>query len=274
MKYSRYSDLRQPTWSLATGTARTGYPVTALGDLDPSAPHWIEETTIRVVADMGSALEVQAAYLFAHTFAASTTVLLQGNATNVWTAPTLSVPITIETPYRDGFTCDAAVDLTHLFSTAGARTFRYWSITNAGDPNDVTVAIGEIWLAAAVHELTNTDLAHDYGLRFEHIVSESKSKRGVQTVYDMGSRSRSLTGRIRVVTSELDTLMDWDDDQHGKARPMVVILDENGSSQRLREPRLVRFTGVEKIAESMKHDTLYEVSVGFDELGRGELLGA
>lgn len=273
MKYSRYSDRRNPTWSLVTGTARSGYAVTALNDLDPSAPHWIEETTIRVVADMGSALEVQAMWMFAHNFDAGLNVRLQANATNVWTSPSLNVPITIETAYRDGFAVDAEVDLTHLFNAAIDRTYRYWSIVNTS-ANSVSVSIGEVWLASEVNWFTNNDLAHDYALPFGHLVSESKSKRGVQTVYDMGTRERSLTGRIRVNSSDLDTLLDWDDDQHGKARPMVVVLDEDASSVRLREPRLVRFTDIQKVAQSLKHDTLYDVSLGFDELGRGEVIGA
>lgn len=270
MEFCRYTDRRTPTWSLVTGTAKSGYPVTALGDLDPSAPLWIDETTIRVVADMGSALEVQGIGIFAHNFDQALTVKLQANGSNVWTAPSLSVDLTIEPAYRDGFACDVWFNLTHSFSS---RTYRYWSITNAGDPNSVSIAIGEIWLASTVRQLSNTDLAHDYQRRLQHLVTASTSKRGVQTVYDMGSRARGLMGHVRATSDQLDEILDWDDDQHGSARPMVVVLDPEGESQRVREPHMARFQGVEKAVESMIHDRLYDVSLAFEEMGRGELVG-
>lgn len=262
MDYSRYSDRLEATYSLTTGTARAGYPASAVGSFDPSEICWANETEIALLANLGAALEVQAVFLFNHNFDAGTNVRLQATG--------IDVPITIEPAYLNGFACDAWVNLAQVVPSAVTRTKQNWTITNVGDANSRSVYIGEVWFAAVWRRLGPYTIGHTYKRGTEDISALSTSKRGVQTVYDMGTRARDLTGSVR--TDDVDTLLDWYDAQQGRVRPMVVVLDQDGATARDREPHLCRFASSRRELASIQHDALGDIAVAFQELGRGEVV--
>lgn len=262
MYYSRYDDRRIPTWSLTSGTARMGYPASALGTNDPSELCWIEETEIAVQANLGSALEVQAVFLHNHNFSAGTDVRLQATG--------IDVGFTIPTWYGNGYAPDVWIDLVAAVPSVATRTKQTWTITNVGDANTVAVAIGEIWIAGTWRLLGPQSVGHDYSRSTEDLSVMSTGKRGVQTVYDFGSRARVFTGRVR--TTSPDTVLDWYDTQHGRVYPSVVVLDPAGDTVRDREPHLCRFAVSRRELVSLMHDTVGEIALPFDELGRGELI--
>lgn len=277
MDYSRYTDRLVPTWSVIQGTERTGYEVANLGDLDPSHPLWIEENTLVVAGDLGASFEIQAIVLANHTYAEGTDVRFKCAASPLGgsPAPTTTVDLAIPIPadYRNGFSCNAWVDVAAVL-TLSNRTTRYFSIGNESDPNDRTVSIGEIWIAGVFRPLSPEDVGHDYTEPGGQIVSRQASKKGVQTVYDTGSRSRGLTAKCRTVLVGRDAVLDWRDDSHGSARPMVIVLDRESTNRRNAEPKLVRFLDVAITPVSLMHEVVYDLVLNFDELGFGEPVNA
>lgn len=270
MRYARYTDLLRPTWTLPVGTARDGYEASHLGNLEPDDICWIEETTIRLVTDLGAATPLAVVALINHTFEEDLTVLVQAHTADVWTAPDLSEEIPILAPYRNGFPCHALIDLTALFEEAG-RTFRYWSVTNVGDANDRTVAIGEIVLATDWRSL---DVANGYQKPHEQVTAQQRAKKGVQTVYDFGTRGRSLKSSTRGDAGELDAVMDFIEDQHAGTRPLLLQLDAASATRRHVEPWLARYVGSTITPVGIGHDAATDVTLDFEEMGCGELVGA
>lgn len=270
MKYARYDDLVRPTWTLTTGTPQSSdYGVANLGGQpDPSLPVWIDSTSIDLRADLGADTDLGAVALIAHTFDAALNVRFQANSSSSFASPGLDEEFTIETAYNDGFTCHALIDLTAL-----AASYRYLRVYNA-TANGRTVAIGDIVIATSWRTL-DPSLSLQYQRPQVHYGSKQTSKRGVQTVYDLGSRGRQLLGKMTgLSTSDLDTVLDWSDAQHQFARPMLIQLDENSGSRRGREPHLARFINATVNPTSQFHEIAYDVMMEFEELGQGELVGA
>lgn len=270
MRYARYDDLIRPDWTLTTGTAQSSdYDVTNLsGEPDPSLPCWITGTSIDVRSDLGIAYDLAAVALINHTFDAALNVRFQANSSSSFTSPAVDEAFTIETAYSDGFACHALIDLTAL-----AAHYRYVRIYNAS-ANSRTVAIGDVVLVSEWRTL-DPSIAHAYQRPQTHYVSRQTSKRGVQSVYDLGSRSRQLLGKLNAIApGDLDTVMDWRDEQHQSARPMLIQLDEHSTSRRGREPYLARFIQATAVPISQFHEIAYDLEMQFEELGGGELVGA
>jgi hypothetical protein len=270
MYYARYDDLLRPTWTLTTGTEQSSdYVVGNLGGQpDPSLPVWITGTSIDLRADLGAAHTLGAIALIAHTFDAALDVRFEANTTSSFTSPAFSHAITIETGYNDGFACHAILDLTAL-----SVSYRYLRIYNAA-ANSRTVAIGDIILATSWRVL-DPSIAHPYQRPQQHYGNKHTSKRGVQTVYDLGSRGRQLLGKMNAIApGDLDTVLDWSDEQHQFVRPMLIQLDPASASRRGREPHLARFIQAVVNPTSQFHEIAYDVEMQFEELGCGEVIGA
>lgn len=275
MDYATIADRLDATWSLTLGTPRSDYPASALDTAgNPSAPVWIEEDEIELAGDLGTASELVAVFLFNHTFSEGLDVRFQAASAPLGAspAPSLSIndAIPILAPYRNGFGCNAWIDLRLAHVSALSRTFRYVSITNVGEPNDRSIGIGEIWIVSAWRALTPNDLQHNYRLPQEQLVSKQSSKKGVQMRYDTGSRTRRLGASCRISDLEqYDAVLDWIDGQYGIAQPMITILDPTSASRRIAEPRLVYFQDAVVTPQSLLHNVAYDIDVNFEELGFG-----
>lgn len=270
--YHRPSDrITAGTWSISTGTARTGYPLTALDDADPSAPFWANETTIRIVKDLGSALRVDRVYIFAHNFVNAAGLRLQMHTANSWGAPDVNIPITIPTPYEDGFAYHLTVDVATAYPTVGDRTKRYLSIVNTS-ANTLTCAIGEVWIVASNRQLTR-NVRWGMTQPRHRMTAKSTSKRGVASVYDYGTIERSFSAQIPATPSDYNDLRSLEADARGNSLPFPVIISPNDSTARLAEPMYVRFA--QSVTEAPLQFTNYvPVTFALEELGRGEIVGA
>mgnify|MGYP006921736606 CR=1 FL=1 len=154
MNYSLYRDRLSATYTLSAGTARAGYPASAVGTFDPSEVCWITENEIALAVNLGSVLEVQAVFLFNHNFDEGTNVRLQATG--------IDVPITIERAYLNGYSCDAWVNLAAVVPSAVTRSKQNWTITNVGDALESLVhQFADPW--AFLRELVQN--AHDSILR-------------------------------------------------------------------------------------------------------------
>jgi hypothetical protein len=275
MRFSRPSDRIAATWSLATGTAKSGYGVanlnTAIAGVDPSAALWIDETTIRVTADLGSPTEITMVAIFAHTCDAGLNLRFQMNSADSWGSPDVDEAFVIGSAYLNGYRPHVLLDLEAAIPSSAGRTYRWISIGNPAESNSVALAIGEIWLAGTSgwRQLIPYSLRPDYQQPEGHrVVAHESTKGGVQTVYDLGVRlTRGYRGRVRTTTSGLALLRSWEADTHGPVFPSVIALDPDSADAGLAEPRLVR--AVFESAETLVHDEIYERGVRFAELGEG-----
>lgn len=271
-RYHRPSDrITAGSWSLSTGTARTGYDVTNLDDGDPSNPFWANETSIRLVRDFGSATQVDNVYLFAHTFANSANLHLQMHTANSWGAPDVDIAITIPSPYEDGFTYHLHVDVSAAYPTAANRTKRYLSIVNES-ANGVTCAIGEVWMVGSSRTLVR-NVSWGFTQPRQRITSNNTSKRGVKTYYDLGSIEGGLGMDVNAVESDFADIRSLEADAKGSFRSFPVVLSPADSVTRRAEPMLVRL--VNSVAGAPQGFPSYiPVHLNLEICGQGELLGA
>lgn len=277
MYYATINDRRTVTWSLLTGTGRSGYPVGNLGSSDPSAPCWCNENAIQLAGDLGAAVVLRGIALIAHTFDEGLSVKFKAasSAFSGSPSPDIDLEIPILAPMGDGFTCHAWLDLATAFPDEADRTFRYVSVDNLDDANSRSVSIGEIVLVGDLLPLLPEVLLQEgYQLPDGYLVSEQSSKRGVQTRYDLGSRERGFAVNAFMSLEGYDQVMDWRAAQHGSARPMLTILDPDSTSRRLSEPRFANFVDAKISASDIKHGVAYSVTFNFEELGQGEPVDA
>lgn len=271
-RYHRPSDRLTGTWSIATGTARTGYGVANVQETtpDPSNPFWANETTIRIVCDLGSAMQVDHVYIFAHTLTNSAVPKVQLHTANSWATPDASVTLTVPAAYADGFAYHLDADFASAYS-AGGRTKRYLSIVNTV-ANGVSVAIGEVWIVGSSRAFTrNVNWGLSQARR--RLVSQQTSKRGVSTVYDMGTIERSLTADLLARAQDFIDARDLEADAHGNAKAFPIVLTPSGSDARQAEPMLVRF-GAPVAEAAQPFSNAIPLHLVFEELGQGELVGA
>jgi hypothetical protein len=133
LKYARPSDIitSQLTWSVVAGNISSDpeYGLAALYDGKMSKPlKFIDEpvAAIRIVGDAGSARRFDAMALPNSNIPAGTVMRAELNATNVWTAPTVSVNVTMGAAGLDGHVASPWADFTSAtgYSPSG---FRYCS---------------------------------------------------------------------------------------------------------------------------------------------------
>lgn len=134
LRYARPSDIitSSADWSVVSGNVSTDplYGLAALYDGKMSRPcKFIDEPIIavRIVGDFGSAQRVDALALPNSNIPAGTVMRAELNATNVWTAPTVSVNMTMGAVGLDGHVASPWVDFTTAtgYSPSG---FRYVSL--------------------------------------------------------------------------------------------------------------------------------------------------
>lgn len=272
-QYQRASDrLTTGSWSIPTGTVRTGYGLTNLDDRDPSTPLWITGTSLRIVKDFGAAQRIDEVNIYAHTFVNAANLRFQMHTADSWGTPDVDLGITIPTAYLDGFSYNLRVDVATLVPVAANRTKRYVSIANLS-ANTVTCAIGEMWLSATQRSLVRNVRVRGAAQAVEHGATKSMSKRGVSTVYDMGFKHRGFIGTVMATQSDLEDVLVWREDSKSIVSPVVFVLNPGSSRNRHAEPVLVRVSSP-VYAPTYEEPELIPVTLEFEELGRGELLGA
>ena len=88
------------------------------------------------VIDLGVARAVDYCAILDHNFSSGATIKIQGNATNVWTAPSIDITLT-----------HAADNIYYEFSAT--QTYRYWRLTVDDASNtDTYLQISKLWLSS------------------------------------------------------------------------------------------------------------------------------
>src|SRR4051812_22337747 len=107
-----------------TGAADATYPASYLTDKNPARPAKLTGTTGSWVWTFAAPQRLDLVALIHHNLTAGLDVKIQGNATNVWGAPTLSQAITIPA-YRGDFPTNPWLDLATAIPLAANRTFQF-----------------------------------------------------------------------------------------------------------------------------------------------------
>lgn len=109
----------------------------------------VSDTSQIIIFDLLSAVAVSKLMVEKHNLSASATITLEGNATNVWTAPTYTTSVTYNADY--------------IYKDLGAnQTFRYWrlSISDASNP-DGYLEISKVFLGTHIAVYMDTAMTLD-----------------------------------------------------------------------------------------------------------------
>lgn len=261
MIYGRYSDNVVPAATLAvqSGTGDPDYPADNLGDLVPSIPAQLATTTGAWKLSFAAAQRIDVVALPHHNLTAGLEVRFQGNATDAWGSPTLDAPITIPAYRGDGFPPGAWKDLTGVtgYSTSG---FQYWRLVIVG-VNANPVKIGEL-VALSLKRTLNPNISWGASRKDERPIIENVTDYLVSTIYDLGVTRRSISGELDTTDAGLASVRAWWEDARGRARPFLVIPDED-----VNEAWFVRWSG--DLNPTLQITDRNTIPMDFQEVSRG-----
>ncbi len=258
--YNRYDDNVAPnaTVSVNTGTEDTGYLSANIKDRDPAKPAKLTGVAGSWVFDFGAAQRVDVAALVHHNLDAGLSVKLQGNATNVWTAPTLDASFTIPALPEDNYVLCPWMDVTTQggYSTSG---FRYWRLLVG--TNTSAVAIGDVWLGKTKRTLSWVQ----YGIEFADAspIIEHRTDFLVSHIYGFGVRVRKVAGEVRMTNTLRTELVSWVRANAGRARASLVIPDSDINDAMMMRFQSTDFAWVRSLPNLNYH------SLALEELSRG-----
>lgn len=263
--YGHYSDNVAPSATIAiqTGTAASGYAAANIADRNPAKPSNLNETTGAWTFAYGSAQRVDWVALLMHNLTAGLNVRIQGNATNVWGAPTFDQAITIPAYRDDGFPVPSWLDLTGLsgYSAAG---FLFWRFVVVG-VNAAAIKIGEFAMMSRKRTL-DPNISWGTHQVEERKIIEHQTDYGVSTVYDLGVTRRSWAGDLDGDDTQRANVQTWWRDARGRSQPFVIVPDGT-----VNDCAMVRF-GDTKLDYQLAMFGRNTLQVGFEEVSRGLVL--
>lgn len=259
--YSLFGDNKvlNITPTLVSGTPEdASYGVGNLSALNPAKPMRLNEFTCRVQWDMVTPTQIDWIAIIAQNLDPGLAgVKIEGNATAIWTSPTLSQAITIPGIDADNYHINAWKDLTAI----GSRTFRYWSfaVTVA---NSAKIHIGQIGLIGTIRALA-ANINWPVNTEDSHPIVERQTNYGVTYVYDSGVRLRRLSAPIDNTDANAATVRQWWLETRGRARPFYVVPDPA-----VNDVWLVRFQEPKQANQQTVNDR-NSGTLAFEELSRG-----
>lgn len=209
------------------------YPAEYLVDGNVARPAKLTTTTGSWVFDFGAAQRIDLVAFGPHNLTAGlSNVVFQGNATNVWSGPTLSATITIPAYRDDGQSVNPWKDLTGV-SGYSASGFRYWRL-NFGTANADDIAIGEIALYSAKTTLKNFRIGVAEEDRIPAVIHQTLYE--VATVYSLGLSRRRLVGETFLTEAQIATMLSWYRGGRGARDWHTIVLEDD-----VNDARFVRF---------------------------------
>lgn len=139
--------------SMTALTTAAGYPIANVQD-QRLTKKWKSDasTTQTVVIDLGSAQAVTAMAIVSHNIASTASIIVNANATDVWTAPSVIESLT----WNSGM----------IIKFISSQSYRYWQFAFSGLTQ--AVSIGRLWLGtysqidpSSTDEFTVTDIRDD-----------------------------------------------------------------------------------------------------------------
>ena len=215
------------TVTIETGTdpGDDNYGPEVLVDLNPAKMAKILSTTAAWLFDFGSAQRIDIAAFIHGTFETTSTLRLQGNATDSWGAPSFDAEIDVLPWFGTGTTRwpqNHWLDLTEHedYSAAG---FRYWRVICSG--NSQNVWLGQVVFSPTIRRM-DPDLRWEYvpSLRKRSIVNETAY--GSKTIYARGTTQFYLEGDHRMTEALFRTKEAHFYDADGIGLPWLLVPSE------------------------------------------------
>lgn len=210
--HSRENLLRTATSiTLATGTAETGYGLEKLYDASWASPFKATGGNVTIVAAWASAVLPELAAILNSTL--DVAALLQGNATDSWGAPTVSVAFGTPSMNARGYFTSPHKDLSALTAQL------FWRLHIVGNSRNVT--IGELFLGP---RYSLSGFLYQ-GLSLPHVGTTVTHRTYMQVPlsYEQTPRHREIDGTIMPAGSDLTAVHTLLDTSRMGARPMVLV---------------------------------------------------
>lgn len=226
LSYSTTNTALLATWA-AEASADTGYPATnipLMTDLDRGNPG---KLTIKSAggwtSDYGAAQRLDVFVLW-HNMDAGQTVQIQGNATNSWGSPSLTITLTAPAKREDGFTTKLFVDLRNVsgYTTTG---YRWWRVHFLAPVNNSQFWGLKVWAGNLLSTLDRPVLVQHH-VRERHRGLKVSTRVGYSWRQDLQTAPRALSGQIllKYATTWL-ALLSWYRSTGGPFALMLMIPD-------------------------------------------------
>lgn len=233
------------------------YPVSGLFDSNPAKAFKFGTTTGSLVFDFATSTELDLVSIVHHNLDPGLEVRIQGNASNVWTSPSLNQLIVIP-DYEKGrplWPVNPFKDLSAL-----SNSFRYWRLLFP-EANTEEIQLGQLWMGA------KNEVVHNIGWGYQEEVErrliEHETDYGVSTIYDLGTKIKSWSPEIMTSDAGMQAIEEWWDACNGRSLPTLVIVDPTKN-----DARLVRWTSPSRlIKRDFKNDN--KIAFGLREVSRG-----
>lgn len=203
------------TIGVDSGSEDADYPAACLTDGRLGRPAKLTGTSGSWVLAFAAPQRVDLVALGPHNLTAAT---LQGNATNAWTAPTFSHPLTIPVAAADGHSGNAWLDTTTLsgYTTSG---FAFWRLlVTSASP----CAVGELWLGST-KRLTPCAYLWDSTLEESQPTIQHQTEYMVPLFFGLNTRIRKLTIVFRAPDLGAVELLEWYRSTNGAAKCSLFV---------------------------------------------------
>lgn len=249
--------------TLTPSSETTGYEAENLRDGNPAKPWTTTSTNPSLFIDFSSAQAVNFLALIHHNLATSAVVRIKGSSTTSFGSATVDRLVTVPAWEADGYPVSPWIDL----STEANNSLRYWQLAvSTSGPNDVAVSIGELWMASTWRTLTARHLAVGLQQGYTRPIIEHQTDYGVRAIYDLGVKTKRMSGTVVGSTGTLDQLKGWWDDCHGRALPSVVVFTTDTN-----EALMMRWADITRV-DTRQTRSVSSVAVAWDEVSRGLVL--
>ena len=220
--YTRPTDRLRGTVVVGTGTEDSGYPAANLDDDQPDKPGKLTTTSGAWVRDLGTASRCDVVALIHHNLDEGLEVRLQGNPTNVWTAPAVNAAFALPAPYVDRFRVNVWLDLTTLYPIDAARTMQFWRLVVVG-VNTAPVALGEWAMFGILRNLgiRNIKWGSQRAWRRPAIIHETDYL--VRRMYAMATVVRAVEVDIDPTNDTLREVDAWQRSSLGPTLPFLIV---------------------------------------------------
>lgn len=233
--WQKYSDnvAKDATITISLGTPPTdltNYGPEVLVDDNPAKLAKIESTTGAWLFEYPSKQIIQLASLIHHDFDAGASVVLQGNATDSWGAPSFQTAFTIP-PWLGGtgprsWPVNPWLDLTTKpnYDPTG---FKFWRLLITA--NSQNIQMGQIWLGNPLRRL-DPGLGWDFQKINAKRYIENSTAYGVITMYSRGTNQWAVDIPHRMDNAMEAEMLDQWFDNDGRAYPWLFVPDASVNS--------------------------------------------
>lgn len=222
--YARPGDNVAGQATVTASAEDAAYPAANLVNLDVSNPAKLTTTSGGWVLNFGSpGVALAAVALLNHNLDAGRRVLLQGNDSDAWGAPSFEQAFTVPADEVDGFSVNPWLDLT--LGSPASPAYAYWRIW-VDEANSAPVAIGEVVLVTALRALPD-DFQVAAGLQESEAMPDivHESSFGGRTAYGVGAKWKVWDGGMSITVA--DDHWQLARAARGRTRPWFFVPDRD-----------------------------------------------